>query len=72
MTDQLAALFGSAVGMLPTAPARSLQMFTEITAIDESACDAWVGRIRCGDTDRATLFRAWYSRGSWRVPPRSP
>ncbi|OYO89384.1 type VII secretion AAA-ATPase EccA, partial [Serratia marcescens] len=26
------------------------------------ACDAWIGRIRCGDTDRVTLFRAWYSR----------
>ncbi|MDT5335828.1 MAG: hypothetical protein QOD90_1333 [Mycobacterium sp.] len=65
MNDHLTALFGSAVGMLPTAPARSMQMFSEITAIDESACDAWVGRIRCGDTDRATLFRAWYSRGSF-------
>ena len=54
MNDQLTALFGSAVGMLPTAPARSLQMFSEITAIDETACDAWVGRIRCGDADRAT------------------
>ena len=30
--------------------------------LDETACDAWVGRIRCGDTDRVTLFRAWYSR----------
>ncbi|MET0453434.1 MAG: type VII secretion AAA-ATPase EccA [Mycobacterium sp.] len=65
MTDQLAALFGSAVGMLPTAPTRSLAMFTEITNIDETACDAWVGRIRCGDIDRVTLFRAWYSRGSF-------
>jgi type VII secretion ATPase EccA len=62
MTDQLAGLFGSAVGMLPNAPARSLEMFTEITTIDETACDGWVGRIRCGDTDRATLFRAWFSR----------
>ena len=62
MTDQLAGLFGSAVGMLPSAPARSLELFTEITTLDETACDAWVGRIRCGDTDRATLFRAWYSR----------
>jgi len=62
MTDQLAGLFGSAVGMLPNAPARSLELFTEITTIDETACDGWVGRIRCGDTDRATLFRAWYSR----------
>jgi type VII secretion ATPase EccA len=58
----LAGLFGSAVGMLPNAPARSLELFTEITTIDETACDGWVGRIRCGDTDRATLFRAWFSR----------
>jgi type VII secretion ATPase EccA len=62
MTDQLAGLFGSAVGMLPNAPARSLELFTEITTIDETACDGWVGRVRCGDTDRATLFRAWFSR----------
>ncbi len=62
MSDNLAGLFGAAVGMLGSAPARSLELFTEITAVDESACDAWVGRIRCGDADRATLFRAWYSR----------
>lgn len=62
MSDHLASLFGSAVGMLPSAPERSLELFTEITNYDESACDAWVGRIRCGDTDRVTLFRAWYSR----------
>jgi type VII secretion ATPase EccA len=65
MTDQLTGLFGSAVGMLPTAPARSLELFTEITTLDETACDAWVGRIRCGDTDRVTLFRAWYSRNNF-------
>lgn len=62
MTDRLAGLFDSAVGMLPLSEARSLDLFTEITNDDESACDAWVGRIRCGDTDRVTLFRAWYSR----------
>ena len=65
MSDQLAGLFGSAVGMLQNAPARSLEIFTEITNIDESACDAWVGRIRCGDIDRVTLFRAWYSRSNF-------
>jgi type VII secretion ATPase EccA len=65
MSDQLAGLFGSAVGMLPSSPARSFEIFSEITAVDETACDAWVGRIRCGDTDRATLFRAWYSRGNF-------
>lgn len=62
MTEHLASVFGTAVGMLPTSPARSLDMFTDITNADESACDAWVGRIRCGDTDRVTMFRAWYSR----------
>lgn len=62
MTDRLAGLFESAVGMLPMSEARSLELFSEITDYDETACDAWVGRIRCGDTDRVTLFRAWYSR----------
>jgi len=62
MTDRLAGLFDSAVGILPLSDARSLDLFTEITNYDEAACDAWVGRIRCGDTDRVTLFRAWYSR----------
>ncbi len=62
MTDHLADLFETAVGMLPMSEARALDLFTEITDYDESACDAWIGRIRCGDTDRVTLFRAWYSR----------
>jgi len=48
--------------MLARLGVRSLDLFTEITNYDESACDAWVGRIRCGDNDRVTLFRAWYSR----------
>lgn len=65
MTEHLASLFGTAVGMLPTAPTRSLELFTEITDLEDSACDAWVGRIRCGDTDRVTLFRAWYSRNNF-------
>jgi len=65
MTEQLAGLFGSAVGMLASSQARSFELFTEVTTLDESACDAWVGRIRCGDTDRVTLFRAWYSRSNF-------
>lgn len=62
MTEHLAGLFESAVGMLPVSETRALELFTEITNYDESACDAWIGRIRCGDTERVTLFRAWYSR----------
>lgn len=65
MVDHLAGMFGSAVGMLGSSPARALEIFSEITNYDESACDAWVGRIRCGDTDRVTLFRAWYSRSNF-------
>ena len=65
MTDHLTNLFSSGVGMLPSSPARSFEIFSEITAMDETACDAWVGRIRCGDTDRVTLFRAWYSRANF-------
>jgi type VII secretion ATPase EccA len=65
MSEHLTSLFGSAVGMLPSAPARSFEIFSEITSMDETACDAWVGRIRCGDTDRVTLFRAWYSRANF-------
>src|ERR1700753_13899 len=62
MIDRLASLFESAVGMLPMSETRALELFSEITHYDESACDGWTGRIRCGDTDRVTLFRAWYSR----------
>ncbi|MBB2988957.1 type VII secretion ATPase EccA [Mycolicibacterium iranicum] len=65
MTEHLASVFGTAVGLLPTSQARSLELFTEITDVDEAACDAWVGRIRCGDTDRVTMFRAWYSRNNF-------
>jgi ESX secretion system protein EccA len=65
MSEQLAGLFVSAVGMLASAPRRSFELFCEITTLDETACDAWVGRIRCGDTDRVTMFRAWYSRGNF-------
>lgn len=65
MSEHLTSLFGTAVGMLPSSPARSFEIFSEITSMDETACDAWVGRIRCGDTDRVTLFRAWYSRSNF-------
>ena len=70
MTEHLASLFGSAVGMLPSAPARSLEIFTEITTMDETACDAWVGRIRCGDTDRVTLVPRLVLARELRAPGR--
>ncbi len=43
MTDRLASLFESAVGIFaPMSEALSLDLFTEITNYDESACDAWI------------------------------
>lgn len=39
-----------------------LQRFIDITELDDKACDAWVGRMSCGDHDRVTIFRAWNSR----------
>lgn len=40
MADHLAGMFGSAVGMLAGSPARSLEIFTEITNYDRI-------RLRC-------------------------
>lgn len=62
MNERLAGIFESAVAMIAMSESRALEMFVEITNYDDSVCDAWIGRIRCGDTDRVTLFRAWYSR----------
>lgn len=59
---RLAGVFQSAVGMLGMSEPRACELFTEITTYDDTLCDGWIGRIRCGDLDRVTLFRAWYSR----------
>ncbi len=58
--QELAALYANAAHT--DDPAQALERFTAVTSIDESACDAWVGRISHADYDRTTLFRAWYSR----------
>jgi type VII secretion ATPase EccA len=58
--DYLANLYSTAARTENTHQAT--ERFTGITTIDESACDAWVGRISRGDYSRSTLFRAWYSR----------
>ena len=58
--DYLATLYAAAAGT--DSKEQALQRFTAITDTDETACDAWVGRISRGDYQRSTLFRAWYSR----------
>lgn len=56
LATRYAAAVGAGTGELKT------QRFTEITDIDESACDGWIGLISCGHTDRSTLLRAWFCR----------
>jgi len=58
--DYLASLYAAAAAT--DSHEQALQRFTAITETDETACDAWVGRISRGDLQRSTLFRAWYSR----------
>lgn len=56
----LASDYAAAAGNVDKTAA--LQRFTEITTADKTACDAWIGRIACGDESPTTLFRAWMSR----------
>lgn len=58
--QQLAAQYAAAVAT--NAADLRLQRFVEITELDDRACDAWVGRMSCGDVDSITVFRAWNSR----------
>ena len=75
MTDQLAGLFGSAVGMLPSSPARSLELFTEITNAGRDRLRRMgrtdpVRRHRPGDAvPRLVLANELRSAG--QAPPRS-
>lgn len=51
MVNHLAGMFGSAVGMMSNSRARALEIFTEITNYDESACDAgWAGSVAATPT----------------------
>ncbi|OWM07856.1 type VII secretion AAA-ATPase EccA [Mycolicibacterium peregrinum] len=63
--DYLASAYAAAAGA--ENPQLALDQFAAITNTDESACDAWIGRISRGDYDRTTLFRAWYSRRNFGV-----
>ncbi|MDO3331502.1 type VII secretion AAA-ATPase EccA [Mycobacteroides abscessus] len=58
--QQLASQYAAAVAT-NSADLR-LQRFIDITELDDRACDAWVGRMSCGDMDSITVFRAWNSR----------
>ena len=42
---------------------QALNYFTVATDQDPSMCDAWLGRILCGDKSSGTLYKAWRSRG---------
>jgi type VII secretion ATPase EccA len=41
---------------------QALQYFTAATDFDAAMCDAWLGRILCGDNGSATIYKAWRCR----------
>lgn len=41
---------------------QALRYFTAATDDDPQLCDAWLGRILCGDNESATIYKAWRSR----------
>lgn len=43
---------------------QALHYFTVASDLDPSMCDAWLGRILCGDAGGATMYKAWRSRAS--------
>lgn len=43
---------------------QALHYFTVASDLDSSMCDAWLGRILCGDAGGATMYKAWRSRAS--------
>lgn len=42
---------------------QALQYFRVASEIDPTMCDAWLGRILCGDDSSGTLYKAWRYRG---------
>lgn len=42
---------------------QALQYFRVASESDPTLCDAWLGRILCGDASSGTLYKAWRYRG---------
>lgn len=60
----------AALGVIDGSPSdqqQALNYFTAATDADLTMCDAWLGRIRCGDNASGTLYRAWRSRDQMGV-----
>ncbi|GAY16106.1 type VII secretion AAA-ATPase EccA [Mycobacterium sp. shizuoka-1] len=56
--------------------AQALRYFTAASEEDPQMCDAWLGRMLCGDNETGVIYRAWRSRANMhqqlsrlRVPP---
>lgn len=43
---------------------QALHYFSRASDLDPSMCDAWLGRILCGDTGVPTMYKAWRNRAS--------
>lgn len=43
-------------------PTQALRFFTAATDDDPDMCDAWLGRMLCGDNESGVIYRAWKSQ----------
>ena len=46
---------------------QALTYFTAATDLDPAMCDAWLGRVLCGDRATGTLYKAWRCRQQMHV-----
>ncbi len=59
--DAGAAALGLLGGGKPN-PAQALRYFTAASEADPQMCDAWLGRMLCGDAESPIVYRAWSAR----------
>ena len=41
---------------------QAMRYFTAASDLDPAMCDAWLGRMLCGDNASGTMYRAWRAR----------
>ena len=59
--DAAAAALGLLGGGKPN-PGQALRYFTAASEADPQMCDAWLGRMLCGDGESPIVYRAWSAR----------
>jgi type VII secretion ATPase EccA len=68
MNEQARELFAAgatAMGLLGGGrpnPGQAVRYFSAASEADPTMCDAWLGRMLCGDTDTRIVYKAWSAR----------